>query len=49
MLMEVEQVKEWVVVIVLFGFWFVITGLHFALVRCFHLTKTVLPGGKGRR
>ena len=31
--------------------WFLvcIAGLHIALVWCFHLTKTVLPGGKGKR
>ncbi len=31
--------------------WFLvcITGLHIALVWCFHLTKRVLPGGKRQR
>jgi len=26
-----------------------ITGLHLALAWCFHLTETILPGGKGQR
>ena len=32
-------------------YWFLVflAGLHLALAWCFHLTETILPGGKGQR